>query len=120
MHQDLLNLLDKPHTKLFREERDRSIYVLLDLSAGMFFGSRGQLKARLATLLAASASWQALEQGDKVKHQVFGEGVVMEVDGDNVAVHFKTKEPIVVPAHRTVRIRISKELKEQLNNGTVD
>lgn len=56
----------KPHTKLFREERDRSIYVLLDLSAGMFFGSRGQLKARLATLLAASASWQALEQGDKV------------------------------------------------------
>ncbi|MGL4206371.1 MAG: DUF58 domain-containing protein [Aeromonadaceae bacterium] len=56
----------KPHTKLFREERDRSVYVLLDLSAGMFFGSRGQLKARLATLIAASASWQALEQGDKV------------------------------------------------------
>lgn len=32
-----------------------------------------------------------LEQGDKVRHQVFGEGVVMEVEGDNVAVHFKTK-----------------------------
>lgn len=32
-----------------------------------------------------------LEQGDRVRHQVFGEGVVMEVDGDNVAVHFKSK-----------------------------
>lgn len=32
-----------------------------------------------------------LEQGDKVRHQIFGDGVVMEVDGDNVAVHFKTK-----------------------------
>ena len=56
----------KPHTKLFREERDRCVYVVLDLDPGMYFGSHGQLKARLATLLAAAASWQALEQGDKI------------------------------------------------------
>lgn len=30
-------------------------------------------------------------QGDKVSHQAFGEGVVVDVDGDNVAVHFKSK-----------------------------
>src|SRR5690606_25593645 len=32
-----------------------------------------------------------LDEGDRVRHQVFGEGVVVETDGDNVAVHFKTK-----------------------------
>lgn len=32
-----------------------------------------------------------LTPGDRVRHQIFGEGVVMEVDGDNVAVHFKTR-----------------------------
>ncbi|MDB5182420.1 MAG: ATP-dependent helicase PcrA [Candidatus Saccharibacteria bacterium] len=32
-----------------------------------------------------------LNQGDTVKHQVFGTGTVMDVDGDNVAVMFKTK-----------------------------
>lgn len=32
-----------------------------------------------------------LSEGDVVKHQVFGEGRVLEVDGDNVAVHFKSK-----------------------------
>jgi DNA helicase-2/ATP-dependent DNA helicase PcrA len=32
-----------------------------------------------------------LHEGDAVKHQVFGSGTVMEVDGDNVAVHFKSK-----------------------------
>ncbi len=32
-----------------------------------------------------------LEEGDQVKHQVFGLGTVVEVDGDNVAVYFKTK-----------------------------
>lgn len=32
-----------------------------------------------------------LNEGDRVRHQAFGEGVVVEVDGDNAAVHFKTK-----------------------------
>jgi len=32
-----------------------------------------------------------LEEGDHVRHSIFGDGKVLEVDGDNVAVHFKTK-----------------------------
>lgn len=32
-----------------------------------------------------------LAEGDRVRHQTFGEGVVMEVDGDNAAVHFKSR-----------------------------
>ncbi len=32
-----------------------------------------------------------LNEGDRVNHQAFGDGVVIEVEGDNVAVHFKTK-----------------------------
>lgn len=32
-----------------------------------------------------------LNEGDKVKHKVFGEGMVTEVNGDNVAVYFRTK-----------------------------
>ncbi|WP_024870743.1 DUF58 domain-containing protein [Tolumonas lignilytica] len=56
----------KPHTKLFREERDRSVYILLDLSREMYFGSKGQLKSRLASLVAAAVAWYALKNGDKV------------------------------------------------------
>lgn len=62
----------KPHTKQFREERDRSVYVLLDLSKDMYFGSKGQLKARLATILAAAVSWQTLDSGDKIGGLVIG------------------------------------------------
>ena len=32
-----------------------------------------------------------IDEGDSVKHAVFGEGTVMEVDGDNVMVYFKGK-----------------------------
>ncbi|MBA2279169.1 UvrD-helicase domain-containing protein [Candidatus Saccharibacteria bacterium] len=31
-----------------------------------------------------------LNEGDSVRHQIFGNGTVLEIDGDNVAVHFKT------------------------------
>lgn len=58
----------------------------------------------------------ALAQGEEVTLRGFGTLSVVQREERN-AVHFVTKEPIVVPAHRTVRIRISKELKEQLNNG---
>lgn len=32
-----------------------------------------------------------LAEGDRVRHQAFGDGVVVETDGDNVAVHFGNK-----------------------------
>jgi DNA helicase-2/ATP-dependent DNA helicase PcrA len=32
---------------------------------------------------------EELHEGDRVRHQTFGEGTVMEVEGDNVAVFFK-------------------------------
>src|SRR5574344_971895 len=56
----------RPYTKLFREERDRNVYIILDLDPAMYFGSQGQLKARFASLIAASCAWQAFDMKDKV------------------------------------------------------
>ena len=35
----------KPHTKLFREERERAVLLWVDLRAAMFFATRGAFKA---------------------------------------------------------------------------
>jgi uncharacterized protein (DUF58 family) len=56
----------KPHTKLFREERDRCTYIITDLGETMYFGSQGQFKSRVASLLTASTAWQAVINHDKV------------------------------------------------------
>ncbi len=32
-----------------------------------------------------------LEEGDRIRHKLFGEGTVMEIDGDNVTIYFKGK-----------------------------
>ena len=56
----------KPHTKLFREERERPVWLLLDLQPGLFFGSRRQLKSALLLRAAALLGWVAVNGGDRL------------------------------------------------------
>ena len=63
---------NKPHTKVFREERERPALVVVDQTQSMFFGSRQRLKSVAAAELAALAAWQALAGGDRVGGMVIG------------------------------------------------
>ena len=72
----------RPHTKLFREERDRCTYIITDLGETMYFGSQGQLKSRVAALLTASTAWQAVLRHDKVSSIVVsGDEIVRTAPG---------------------------------------
>ena len=62
----------RPHTKLFREERERPVLLLADLHPGMFFGSRRQFKSVLAGQLAALLGWAAIRAGNRVGGLVQG------------------------------------------------
>ena len=62
----------KPHTKLFREERERPVWLLADLNAGMFFGTRRQLKSTVVLRAAALLAWSAALGGDRVGAVVAG------------------------------------------------
>jgi uncharacterized protein (DUF58 family) len=54
------------HTKLFREERERPVWLLVDLQPGMFFASRMQFKSALAVRAAALLAWITALGGDRV------------------------------------------------------
>src|SRR5487761_539921 len=56
----------RPHTKLFREERERPVWLLVDLQPGLFFGSRRQLKSAVVVRAAALLAWIASLSGDRV------------------------------------------------------
>jgi uncharacterized protein (DUF58 family) len=56
----------RPHTKLFREERERPVWLLVDLQPGLFFGTRRQLKSALVVRTAALLAWIASLSGDRV------------------------------------------------------
>jgi len=61
----------KPHTKMFREERERPVLILVDQSLSMFFGSRTCFKSVMTAHVAALLAWAALQQGDRVGGLVF-------------------------------------------------
>ena len=62
---------EKPYTKLYTEERDREIFVWLDLSAIMLFGSNVELKSVTASKVAALIGWIALNNKDRFGCVIF-------------------------------------------------
>ena len=61
---------------------------------------------------------ESLARGEDVTLRGFGTLSPVKRE-ERQARHFSTGEPITIPAHRTVKLKISKELKTILNNGTV-
>ncbi len=56
----------KPHTKLFREERERPVWIVVDMHPGLFFGSKRQFKSTALLHAAAILGWVAALGGDRV------------------------------------------------------
>lgn len=60
-----------PHTKLFQEEKERPVLLMVDQSQRMFFGSRIAFKSVIAAEAAALLAWTGLDRGDRVGGIVF-------------------------------------------------
>ncbi len=71
--------LQKPHVRVYTEERDRPVLLLVDQRMSMFFGSRRAMKSVVAAEAAALAAWRVLHAGDRVGAIVFGDHEITEV-----------------------------------------
>ena len=94
-----------PHVKIFEEERELSVLLVIDLTASMRFGTRGQSKRRLATELAAVLGSSALQNNDKV-------GAVLYGHADQGAVGGEAARPFYIPPKKGFQhvLRIVREL----------
>ncbi|MEA3291163.1 MAG: DUF58 domain-containing protein, partial [Pseudomonadota bacterium] len=63
-----------PYVKLYQQERERPVVLLLDLNPGMFFGTRGAFKSVVGARIAALIGWAATASGDRVGAQLFNGG----------------------------------------------
>ena len=71
--------LQKPHVRVFNEERDRQGLVVVDQRLSMFFGSRLAMKSVTAAETAAVIAWRVLNVGDRVGGVVFNDSDIIEV-----------------------------------------
>ncbi len=63
----------KTHTKLYREEKERPVFVVVDLSRDMHFGTQFVYKSVQACHLASLIAWAAKDRGDRIGGLVFNQ-----------------------------------------------
>jgi len=63
-----------PLSRVFSEERERPVFLVVDQRMNMFFGSQAQFKSVVAAKIAAALAWSALAEGTIVGALVFGCG----------------------------------------------
>jgi uncharacterized protein (DUF58 family) len=83
-----------PYVRVYTEEKDRSVWLLVDQRVHMFFGSQRRMKSVVAAEVAAIAAWRVLSVGDRVGALVFND-----------------TEISVIPPHRS-RGRVMQILKQ--------
>lgn len=83
-----------PYVRVYTEEKDRSVWLLIDQRVHMFFGSQELMKSVVAAEVAAISAWRVLSVGDRVGALVFND-----------------TEVSVIPPHRS-RERVMQILKQ--------
>lgn len=69
----------KTHSRVYTEERERSVLLLVDQRINMFFGSVKNMKSVTAAETAALGAWRVLAQKDRIGALVFSDSQVAEV-----------------------------------------
>jgi uncharacterized protein (DUF58 family) len=78
---------DRPFVKLFREEREMSVMLLVDLSLSQNFGSSTQSKRELVGELGATLAMSAIKNNDRVGLTLFSSEVEKSIPPSKGATH---------------------------------
>ncbi len=70
---------DKVHTKVFKEERERPVFIIVDLSNSMIFATRHCLKSITAAKAAALFAWAGADNSNRIGGVVFNDHQHMEM-----------------------------------------
>ncbi|MEH6635904.1 MAG: DUF58 domain-containing protein [Halioglobus sp.] len=73
------NRTGKPHVRVYTEERDRPVIVVVDQRLPMFFGSKKKMKSVVAAEVAAITAWRVLAVGDRIGAILFNDSKTLEV-----------------------------------------
>ena len=56
----------RPFVKVFEEERELTVMLMIDVSGSLDFGTRSQMKREMVTEMAATLAFSAIQNNDKI------------------------------------------------------
>jgi uncharacterized protein (DUF58 family) len=106
-----------PYVKIFEEERELTLMLLVDISASSLFGTTSQTKRNLITEICAVLSFSAITNNDKVGVIFFSDKVERYIAPKKGRSHilFIIRELITLEPHHNAQTNIQAALKF-LNN----
>ena len=70
---------NEPFVKVFEEERELTLMLLVDVSGSEMFGTKAQLKKEVITEISATLAFSALQNNDKVGLLLFSKQVELYI-----------------------------------------
>lgn len=103
--------LRSPQVRVYSEERERPVLLVVDQRRPMFFGSRRAMKSVTAAEIAALGAWRALAAGDRVGGIVFNEARISDIRPH------RSQNRVLHLLHEVVRL--NRALIAETRGGTV-
>jgi len=79
MDWKVTNRTGKPHVRVYSEERERRVMLVVDQRSAMLFGSTRVMKSVAAAEFTALAAWRSLDAGDRIGALIFNDLEIVEV-----------------------------------------
>ena len=70
---------NEPFVKVFEEERELTLMLLVDISGSEQFGSTNELKKNIVTEISATLAFSALQNNDKVGLILFSDSIELYI-----------------------------------------
>ena len=101
--------LRSPYVRVYSEERERPVLLVVDQRRPMFFGSRRAMKSVTAAELAALGAWRVLRTGDRVGGIVFNEAEIVDIRPH------RSETQVLRLLHEVVRLNQALAAKEAIS-----
>jgi len=66
---------NEPYIKVFEEERELTMMLMVDVSGSKFFGTQNQFKDEMATEISATLAFSAMQNNDKIGLILFSDAI---------------------------------------------
>jgi uncharacterized protein (DUF58 family) len=80
MDWKVTNRTRKPHVRVFTEERERNVILVVDQRVSMFFGSQDKMKSVVAVEAAALIAWRVLASGDRIGAVIVSDDKIVNIN----------------------------------------
>jgi uncharacterized protein (DUF58 family) len=110
------NRTGKPHVRVYTEEKERPVLLVVDQRISMFFGSQVKMKSVIAAELSALAAWRVLSVGDRVGALVFNDTEVVETRPH------RSRKTVMQILHNVVKLnhRLTADYPDPQNNAQLN